>query len=82
MLRKMFTEHPESVDETYSEHLLSATLFALRMMAGGLACLIHGLLPFLFVQTGSSTIDDLHDRMVIKRRGQAKAPAQNRTGSQ
>lgn len=27
----------------------------------------HGLLPFLFVRTGSQTIVRLHDRMVVNR---------------
>lgn len=67
MLRKAFTEHPASVGETYTEHLVHATGFGLRMIAGGLACLLHGVLPFLFVRTGSQQIRTLHDRMVTSR---------------
>ena len=53
---KLFTEHPASVGETYGEHLVMASGFGFRMILGGMACLIHGLLPFLFVKTGSSQI--------------------------
>lgn len=67
MLRKAFTEHPASVGETYGQHLAHATGFGLRMIAGGIACLLHGLLPFLFVKTGSQQIRTLHDRMVVNR---------------
>ena len=38
------------------------------MMFAGLACLLHGLLPFLFVKTGSRAISELNDRMVVNRR--------------
>ncbi len=65
---KLFTEHPASVGETYGEHLAMATGFGVRMIAGGIACLIHGLLPFLFVKTGSKRIAQLHDTMVTNRR--------------
>lgn len=66
-LRALFTDHPASVGETYLQHLLQALGFALRMLAGGLACLVHAFLPFLFVRTGSQTITGLHERMVVNR---------------
>jgi hypothetical protein len=64
----LFTRHPATVGETYGEHFLAATGFSLRMLAGGLACLVHAVLPFLFVKTGSDAIRALHDRMVVNRR--------------
>ncbi len=63
-----FTEHPASVGETYSEHLKAASGFGFAMIASGVACLIHGLVPALFARTGSNTINRLHDRMVVNRR--------------
>lgn len=66
-LISLFTEHPASVNETYLQHLASATGFALRMIGAGLCCLVHGLFPFLFVRTGSSAVTQLHDRMVTNR---------------
>ena len=83
MIRRLFTEHPNSVDESYFEHLLAALSFSTRLFLAALACLIHALLPFLFVKTGSAMITDLHDRMVANRRrvsgGRPAAPreAQN-----
>lgn len=62
-----FTEHPASVGETYGEHLVHASGFGLRMILGGFACILHGLLPFLFVKTGSKQIETLHGRMVVNR---------------
>lgn len=66
----IFTDHPASVGESYVEHLEVATSFGIAMILGGLACLVHGLVPGLFVKTGSSTIRRLHDRMVSHRRRQ------------
>lgn len=73
--RSLFTEHPASVGESYTEHLAQASGFGFRMILGGLACLVHGILPFLFVKTGSNAIRELHTRMVTHRdRRSAGAP--------
>ncbi|HTQ13529.1 MAG TPA: DUF6356 family protein [Rhizomicrobium sp.] len=71
---KLFTAHPESVGETYWQHLASAAAFGIRMIAAGAACLLHGLLPFLFVTTGSRTVRHLHDRMITHRARVRAAP--------
>jgi hypothetical protein len=71
---RTFTDHPASVGESYLEHLGRATAFGLRMMCAGLACLLHGLLPFLFQRTGSRAISELHERMVTHRRVAPQAP--------
>jgi Family of unknown function (DUF6356) len=67
LLTRAFTEHPASVGETYFEHMGNALCFAVRMLFGGLACLVHAVFPFLCVRTGSSCIEALHDRMVVHR---------------
>ena len=67
-LKNYFTDHPQSVGESYFEHMQQALFFSFRMLLGGLACLSHGFLPFLFKSTGSGTISLLNDRMVINRR--------------
>ena len=66
-MRLSFTEHPAAVGETYLEHMAMALSFAVPMMLGALACLVHAIFPFLFVQSGSSAIASLHDRMVTNR---------------
>lgn len=67
MIKRAFTEHPASVGESYFEHLGCALGFSLKMIGGGLACLLHGLFPFLFVRTGSKCIGELHHIMVTHR---------------
>jgi len=67
-LIRAFTDHPASVGESYTEHLFRAVYFGTRMVCAGIACLVHGVLPFLFVRTGSRAIAELNDRMVVNRR--------------
>ncbi|BAQ45508.1 MULTISPECIES: DUF6356 family protein [Methylobacterium] len=67
MSKLSFSEHPAAVGETYLEHMGVATGFGFSMIVGGLACLVHGILPFAFTSTGSRTIVRLHDRMVANR---------------
>ena len=70
MLARLFTDHPQSVDETYAEHMVTALSFAGPLFKAAAAALIHAFLPFLFVTTGSKTITALHHRMVTNRRVQ------------
>jgi hypothetical protein len=69
MKRPSFTEHPGSVGESYSEHLRHAAGFGASMIGGGLACLVHAILPFLFTHTGSTVVAALNTRMVLGRAG-------------
>lgn len=66
-LRTKFTEHPESVGESYGEHFVSAMGFSLSMLKAAFCCAMHALLPFLFAKTGSDCITGLYDRMVTNR---------------
>jgi hypothetical protein len=82
MARPSFTEHPASVGETYGEHMHTAAWFGWRMLLGSLACFVHAVLPFLFTRTGSATITQLHDRMVVNRvRAERTATAGLRQGA-
>jgi hypothetical protein len=76
MLKRLFTQHPRSVGESYGEHLGVAGSFGLRLTLAGLACLVHGLLPFLFVKTGSNAIRALHHDMVTHRQRKAIGPVE------
>jgi len=78
-LIRAFSEHPASVGESYTEHLFRALYFGARMVFAGIACLVHGVLPFLFVRTGSRAIAELNDRMVVNRRvGLPAVPGEKR----
>ncbi|HSY07122.1 MAG TPA: DUF6356 family protein [Steroidobacteraceae bacterium] len=72
---RWFTTHPASVGESYGEHLVRATSFGGRMMLAGIACMLHGLLPFLFVRTGSRTVSELNDQLSTRRPAASASPA-------
>ena len=62
-----FTDHPATVGESYTEHFHVATHVGLRMIAGGIGAVLHGIFPFLCKTTGSRTIEALHGEIVAKR---------------
>ena len=76
---RLFTRHPACVGETYLQHLGNASTFGIRMLIGGLACLVHALLPFLFERTASHCIAQLHERMVVNRSSPRRALPQHET---
>lgn len=79
-LTRLFTDHPATVGETYGQHAGFAFSVGLRMVLAGLACAVHGLLPFLFQKTGSDCIRQLsehfgaHGRTNHLPRGHLAAP--------
>ena len=63
-LKRLFTEHPDDVGETYVEHMGVALSFAGPLARAAGAALVHAFLPFLCVTTASRTVKQLHARMV------------------
>ncbi len=66
-MKTLFTEHPNSVNETYGEHMAMSASFGFAMLCGAFAALVHAVFPFLFEKTGSTIITRLHERMVTNR---------------
>jgi hypothetical protein len=64
---KLFTSHPDSVGESYLQHAVFAMSFGIRMFLGALACMLHGLFPFLFQRTGSRIVVELNQKLVTHR---------------
>ncbi|MEL7343735.1 MAG: DUF6356 family protein [Pseudomonadota bacterium] len=62
MLRAIFLNHPETVDETYGEHAAFAGRFSLQLFAAAFAALIHAIIPCLFEKTASRIVADLYAR--------------------
>lgn len=54
------SRHLDEVGESYLKHAGHAAGFGFRMIGGGVACLVHALLPFLFEKTGSETVRGLN----------------------
>ncbi|SPH17770.1 hypothetical protein DEA8626_01297 [Defluviimonas aquaemixtae] len=62
MIAKFFTDHPDSVDETYLEHAAFAGRFSLALFGAAFAALVHALLPFMFEKTASRIVARLYAR--------------------
>lgn len=79
MLKRLFIDHPRSVDENYVEHFGVASRFGVTMIWGGLCALVHALVPGWCITTGSDTIIRLNRIMVENRRRKGQAVTQMQT---
>jgi len=73
-IARLFTDHPASVGESYFQHMTFAARFGVTMIGGGLACLVHAVLPFACVTRGSETVAQLNQTLDRARASRA-APA-------
>jgi hypothetical protein len=62
-LDKLILDHPRDIGETYTEHASHALTIGGKMLYSGIACLVHALVPGLFVQTASRTVEDIQALM-------------------
>jgi hypothetical protein len=62
-LKTLFTEHPDSVGESYSEHMGVALSFAGPLAIAAGAAFVHAFLPFLCERTASGIVKRLYARM-------------------
>lgn len=62
-MKRFLTEHPATVGETYGQHLGRALRSAVSLAGAAIACVVHALLPALFVTTASRTITRLNDEI-------------------
>jgi len=62
-LKTLFTEHPEAVGETYTEHFGVAMGYSLRLLGASGAAFMHALLPFTFKTTASTAIKAMYADM-------------------
>jgi hypothetical protein len=69
-LIRLMVSHPNSVGESYFEHMWFALRFAALLSAAAFCALVHAVLPFCFETTASGIIRKLYDR--IENRGHAE----------
>ena len=74
MIRRLFLDHPASVDETYGEHFRVAAGFGAAMLLGGLGALLHAFVPAVCKRTGSSTVKRLHAKLTRDPQRDGKRP--------
>jgi len=74
MFNRLFVDHPHSVGESYVEHMRFAGRFGLRMIGGGIAALVHALVPGWCVTTASHTLRALNRDVIEQRRARQETP--------
>lgn len=62
MIRRIFLDHPNSVDESYLQHSWFALRFAGSLALAAGAALIHAVIPAACERTASRIIADLYAR--------------------
>ncbi len=62
MLKKC-QSHLDHAHENYFQHLAWAAWFGLRVMATGIACVLHAICPAIFQCTTSTNLNKLHAEM-------------------
>ena len=65
----VFTDHPNSAGETYSEHLGIAMRFGARLFCAGCAAIVHAVIPALFQTTASRMVEAMHADMKGRAKG-------------
>ncbi len=61
-MRNLFLTHPQSVDESYVEHMAFAGRFSAKLFLAAGAALVHAVLPFAFEKTASRLIAEMYAR--------------------
>ena len=61
-MKSLFLTHPQSVDESYFEHMAFAGRFSAKLFLAAGAALVHAVLPFAFEKTASRMIAEMYAR--------------------
>ena len=62
MINRIFLNHPQSVDESFFQHMAFAMRFSGVLFAAAGAALVHAFIPCLFEKTASRIIAQLYAR--------------------
>jgi len=74
MLDKLFFEHPRDIGESYGEHAGHAIDIGIKLVFAGIGCLVHALLPGLFIRSASNTVGYINELMAER---ETHAPTQS-----
>ena len=71
-MKNLFSEHPNSVGQSYSEHFLFALTIAGTCLVITIVATIHSVLPFIFKNTGSTLLQQLNRKIEARDSNSAK----------
>ena len=68
---RLFTEHPRTLGMSWAQHGIGAAKIGAELVAVGVACLVHAVVPGLFTETAGRTIMRMHSEMMRRKAGAA-----------
>ena len=71
-MKNIFTEHPNSAGQSYSEHMFFALTIAVTCAVIVVMATIHSVLPFMFKNTGSTLLQQLNRKIEERDNNSAK----------
>ena len=70
---RLFTEHPHALGMSWAGHGRGAIAIGGTMIAAGVACVVHAIVPGWFAETAGRTVKSLNEHME-RRRSNAPDP--------
>ena len=70
-LGRLFSDHPRSLGMNWASHGIGAAKISAELIAAGVACMIHAIVPGWFTQTAGRTVERMHDHMIKRKAGAA-----------
>lgn len=70
-MKNIFNDHPNSIGESYSQHLLKSISFGLKLIIIAFYSFVHAILPFFFTNRVSNSIIKLN-KILQNRKDQYK----------
>jgi hypothetical protein len=74
---RMFAAHPRALGVGYFTHMRGAVAIGGSLIGAGAACLVHALIPGIFVDRASRTVIRLHDHVVRRQSGDGVPDREN-----
>ena len=66
-MKNIFKDHPNSVGETYFQHLLKAMSFVIKLNLIAARAFVHAIFPWCFKDSVSNQIKELNDILQARR---------------
>ena len=66
-MKNIFKDHPNSVGETYFQHLLKAMSFVIKLNIIAARAFVHAIFPWCFKDSVSNQIKELNDILQARR---------------
>lgn len=63
MFKKIFLDHPRSVNESFIQHFFFAIRFSLKLFSAASAAFVHAFIPSMCEKTASKKVTELYHKI-------------------